>query len=88
MFFSTSGLCQRELVEAHGSHWLVCLMLDATTEERAAGDLRFALAVKCDAEGRVTLPSEGAQLIRFVPAFIRQGREAQARIKAREADNA
>lgn len=73
MFFSgaASGLCQRELVEAHGSHWLVCLMLDSTAaEHEAKSRLRFALAVKCDADGRVKLPSEGAQLIQFAPSFL------------------
>lgn len=77
--------CNRELTEAHGSHWIVCLVLQPEGDE-SKEDLRYALAVKCDASGRVLLPSEGAQLIQFIPAELTVLRELHKRAAAAQAE--
>ena len=75
--FSASNMYQRSVVEAHGSHWLVCLVLDKGVEEPADAD-RFALAVLCDDQGRVKLPAS-PQLIQFTPLEVIKKREKRVR---------
>ena len=75
--FNTSSMYQRSVVEAHGSHWLVCLMLDKSRDEPDDAD-RFVLAVPCDEEGRAELPVT-PQLIKFTPPEVIEKREKRAR---------
>lgn len=73
--FSASNLYQRTLVEAHDGHWIVCLVLDKDTNEPPDAE-RFALAVRCDAEGRLDLPAS-PQLIKFTPPEVIEKRRKQ-----------
>ena len=75
--FSASNMYQRSVVEAHGSHWLVCLVLDKGSAEPVEAD-RFALAVPCDDQGCVKLPAS-PQLIQFTPPGVIEQREKRAR---------
>ena len=78
--FSASNLYQRTLVEAHNRHWIVCLVLDKDPKEPDDAD-RFALAVVCDAEGRVELPAT-PELIKFTPLDVVETRKKQESCKA------
>lgn len=80
--FSASSLYQRTLVEAHDRHWIVCLVLEKDEKEPVDAD-RFALAVCCDAEGRVELPAT-PQLIKFTPPEVIEKRKKQESCGAAE----
>ncbi len=76
--FGASSLYQREVVEAYGRKWLVCLVLEQSSGELDALADRYALAVPCEGdEGRVDLPAT-ASLIQFTPAHVKEARDRRA----------
>lgn len=73
--FAASNQYQRTLVEAHDGHWIVCLVLDKDPGEPPDAE-RFALAVRCDAQGHLDLPAM-PHLIKFTPPEVIEKRKKQ-----------